>query len=53
MKARRPHVVPLPRQAVAILRQLKEITGDYPLVFAGQQNPDRPMSRTRLTRRCA
>lgn len=43
MKARRPHIVPLPRQAVAILRQLHEITGRYALVFAGA-NPERPMS---------
>lgn len=50
MKARRPHVVPLPRQAVAILRQLKEITGDYRLVFAGQQNPDRPMSENTINK---
>lgn len=50
MKARRPHVVPLPRQAVAILRQLKDITGDYPLVFAGQQNPDRPMSENTINK---
>lgn len=50
MKARRPHVVPLPRQAVAILRQLKEITGDYPLVFAGQQNPGRPMSENTINK---
>lgn len=50
MKARRPHVVPLPQQALAILRQLKEITGDYPLVFAGQQNPDRPMSENTINK---
>ena len=50
MKARRPHVVPLPRQAVAILHQLREITGYYPLVFAGQQNPDRPMSENTINK---
>lgn len=50
MKARRPHVVPLPRQAVAILRQLKELTGDYPLLFPGQQNPDRPMSENTINK---
>ena len=50
MKARRPHVVPLPRQAVAILRQLEEITGHYPLVFAGQQNPERPMSENTVNK---
>ena len=44
MKARRAHVVPLPRQAVAILRQLHEITGKYPLVFAGRHDTSRPMS---------
>jgi integrase len=44
MKARRSHVVPLPHQAVAILRQLEEITGEYPLVFPGHNNSDRPMS---------
>lgn len=50
MKARRPHVVPLPRQAVAILRQLREVTGNYPLVFAGQQNPERPMSENTINK---
>ena len=50
MKARRPHVVPLPRQAIAILRQLEEITGHYPLVFAGQQNPERPMSENTVNK---
>ncbi|MFJ7146531.1 tyrosine-type recombinase/integrase [Pseudomonas protegens] len=49
MKARRPHVVPLPRQAVAILRQLKEITGRYSLVFAGA-NPERPMSENTVNK---
>ena len=44
MKARRPHVVPLPRQALAILRTLEEISGSYALLFPGQQKPDRPMS---------
>lgn len=44
MKARRAHVVPLPRQAVAILHQLYEITGQYPLVFTGRHDTARPMS---------
>ncbi|MNR12037.1 putative prophage CPS-53 integrase [compost metagenome] len=50
MKARRPHAVPLPNQAVEILRLLKPITGKYPLVFAGQQNPDRPMSENTINK---
>lgn len=49
MKARRPHIVPLPRQAVAILRQLNEITGRYSLVFAGA-NPERPMSENTINK---
>lgn len=50
MKARRPHVVPLPRQAVAILRQLHEISGRYALLFPGQQNADRPMSENTINK---
>ncbi|WP_297838619.1 integrase arm-type DNA-binding domain-containing protein [Pseudomonas sp.] len=49
MKARRPHVVPLPRQAVVILRQLYEVTGRYSLVFAGA-NPERPMSENTVNK---
>ncbi|MGV6954702.1 tyrosine-type recombinase/integrase [Pseudomonas chlororaphis] len=49
MKARRPHIVPLPRQAVAILRQLQEVTGRYELVFAGA-NPVRPMSENTVNK---
>lgn len=50
MKARRPHVVPLPRQAVAILRKLHEVTGRYALLFPGQQNVDRPMSENTINK---
>lgn len=50
MKARRPHVVPLPTQAVAILRNVHDISGGYPLVFPGQQNPARPMSENTINK---
>lgn len=50
MKARRPHMVPLPTQAVEILRQLYEITGDYDLVLPGQQNATRPMSENTINK---
>ncbi len=50
MKARRPHVVPLPRQAVTILRQLQEATGSYALLFPGQQNAERPMSENTINK---
>lgn len=50
MKARRPHIVPLPRQAVTILRELQELTGAYALVFAGRNNTARPMSENTVNK---
>jgi len=50
MKARRPHLVPLPRQAVAALREVQEITGGHALVFAGSNNPERPMSENTVNK---
>ncbi|MFN9528580.1 MAG: tyrosine-type recombinase/integrase [Pseudomonadaceae bacterium] len=50
MKARRSHLVPLPRQAVAILRQLQDLTGGYALLFPGQQNAERPMSENTINK---
>ena len=52
MKARKqeklngkPHFVPLPRQAVAILRDLEKLTGRPDgYVFRGERDHDRPMS---------
>ncbi len=38
------HVVPLPVQAVAILRELDELTGRGKYVFPGRVTPTRPMS---------
>lgn len=39
-----PHTVPLSKQAVAILRELRAFTGDGRLVFPGIRDRDRPMS---------
>ncbi|NAT21605.1 integrase arm-type DNA-binding domain-containing protein [Pseudomonas syringae] len=50
MKARRPHIVPLPRQAVALLRALHELTGTYPLAFPGRNNRARPMSENTVNK---
>lgn len=44
MKARRPHLIPLSRQAVTALRELQRITGGYTLAFPGRTDPARPMS---------
>lgn len=50
MKARRPHVVPLPKQAVATLLQLKAITGSYPIAFPGRNNRARPQSENTVNK---
>jgi integrase len=39
-----PHLVPLPKQAVAILRELHVYTGRSRFVFPGERNHDRPIS---------
>lgn len=39
-----PHVVPLPSQAVTILRELELLTGAGRLLFPGLRTPSRPMS---------
>jgi len=44
MKMRQPHIVPLARQAVEILRELQPHTGSGKYVFAGQRSSQRPMS---------
>lgn len=40
---RTPHIVPLSRQAIVILKQVEEISGHLELVFPGDHNPYRPM----------
>ena len=44
MKLRKPHVVPLSRQALAILAQLRDMTGDGDLVLDSPQRPGHPLS---------
>ena len=43
MEMRRPHLVPLSKQAVAILKEQFEVSGDGPFVFPGVRS-GRPMS---------
>ncbi len=47
-KMRRAHIVPLSRQAVALVRQLQAHTGKGPLLFPTQRDPSRPMSDNTL-----
>ncbi len=44
MKMRRPHCVPLPEQAIKILEQLKNMTGQYQFIFPGRIHHSKPMS---------
>lgn len=44
MKMREPHLVPLPKQAVAILREIEPLTGGGRYVFPGLRDARRPMS---------
>lgn len=49
MKQRREHVVPLSQQSLAILHDLRALTGDGRLVFPAQGKPDRAMSENTAT----
>lgn len=44
MKSKRDHVVPLPRQAIAMLERLKEHTGFCGLVFPGRLDLSKPIN---------
>ncbi len=48
MKMKREHVVPLSKQAVAILTEAHSLTGNGQFVFPGQRTPKRPMSENTL-----
>jgi integrase len=48
MKAKRKHVVPLCRQAMVILRDLKELTGDGQYLFPSPRSKTRPLSETAI-----
>ncbi|WP_312633288.1 tyrosine-type recombinase/integrase [Pseudescherichia sp.] len=55
MKARRPHLVPLSKQARELLRSVKAISGNYGLMFPGRNDVARPMSdmaMNQLIKRC-
>ena len=46
MKKRRPHIVPLPRQAVDLLSEIREDTGDHRYIFPNYRNRTQPMTST-------
>jgi len=50
MKMRDPHIVPLPLQAVELLRKLYQLTGGRPLLFPNNRRPKTYMTATTLNR---
>ncbi|WP_047236684.1 tyrosine-type recombinase/integrase [Chromobacterium subtsugae] len=50
MKMARTHIVPLSRQAVELLMELKQITGGGNLLFPNQRKPSESMSATTINR---
>lgn len=51
MKMRREHMVPLSRQAIAVLEDMRRVNGGQPYIFAGQGRRRRPISENTI--RCA
>ena len=50
MKMRRPHVVPLSNQVVALLQELHGYTGHMPLMFPSYRHPGKPLSATTINK---
>lgn len=44
MKKKRPHLVPLSRQAIDALLKVKQLTGNYKYIFSGRNDVNKPMS---------
>jgi integrase len=49
-KTKTPHLVPLAKQAVVLLRDLHRLTGHGQYVFPGNRSHDRPMSNMAINR---
>ncbi|HBM2978173.1 TPA: integrase arm-type DNA-binding domain-containing protein [Klebsiella michiganensis] len=49
-KMRMQHIVPLSQQAIDILKQIREISGDQGLVFPSIRNPSKPMSENTVNK---
>lgn len=49
-KMRTPHLVPLSRQALAALEEIKEISGEHELVFIGDHNFRKAMSENTVNK---
>ncbi|WP_374748771.1 tyrosine-type recombinase/integrase [Klebsiella variicola] len=49
-KMRAPHIVPLSQQAIDILKQIREISGDQELMFPSIRDPYKPMSENTINK---
>ena len=49
MKMRQQHIVPLARQAVAVLRDIRSLTGRGRYVFPSPRSAERPLSDNAIT----
>ena len=49
MKMRVQHIVPLSTQAIAVLRDLQQLTGKFDFAFPGTRSRERPMSENTVT----
>ncbi|PHM57397.1 integrase [Xenorhabdus hominickii] len=50
MKMKTPHIVPLSKQAVSLLVELKEISGDNEHLFPGDRDPSKVMSENTVNK---
>ena len=48
MKMRTPHIVPLPKQAIALLKILHGVTGHRTLLFPGERDHSKPISNNTI-----
>ncbi|PLY35314.1 integrase [Pectobacterium carotovorum] len=48
MKMRRPHLVPLSSQALNIIEKIRDITGNYPIMFPGRNDSRKTMSEASI-----
>ncbi|MDX5630652.1 MULTISPECIES: integrase arm-type DNA-binding domain-containing protein [unclassified Brenneria] len=49
-KMRTPHLVPLSRQALVILKQIQQFSGGHELIFIGDHDPRKPMSENTVNK---
>jgi len=50
MKMRRPHLIPLSQQAVAVLKEAAKLSGDRQYIFPNRNDPTKPASKAIILR---